>query len=53
MIIISLLITPPYIDFRYIIETDLEFILKNATYKDTSAIDAKEYKQRLMEALNI
>lgn len=39
------------IDFRYIIDMDTEFMLKNSTEKDTSAIDKEEYKQRLMEAL--
>lgn len=40
--------TPPQIiDFRYELNVNIEFILKNATVKDTSAIDKEEYKRLL------
>ncbi len=45
--------TPPIIiDFRYVSNTDTEFMLKAVTHKDTSAIDKEEYK-RLLESIQI
>lgn len=53
MIITSLLIPPPQIvDFRYVSNTDTEFVLKAVTHKDTSAIDKEEYK-RLLENIQL
>lgn len=52
MIITSLLIPPQIVDFRYVSNTDTEFVLKAVTHKDTSAIDKEEYK-RLLENIQL